>query len=333
MGRKPRDDHPGAWHHVYNRGIAQRPVFEDPKDYRAFLALLAQQVRAGRIEVHAFSLMTNHFHLLVYSPQGNLAEAMRQVQNGYVRYFNRRRGRDGSLFRGRFQSKLVDTEDYQIDLIHYIHANPVEAGLVKRPQDHEYGSAFWYAQGRGAPWLSRSWIRAYLERRHDRVVTSWADSAAVFAPLMSGDEFQRLELRLRRDPRRPDPLDELRTATTPAILEWFRANAWLADRGEVGVPLCKEPTVRSVLAKHSSANWPELGEEGPLRIEAGLLRDLCGATFRQLGRRCGITPGAAVRLYHRHRRSLAEDPTYGARFAELAKKCLTPVSATAPTSS
>ncbi len=326
MGRKPRDDHPGTWHHVYNRGIAQRPVFEDRRDYRAFRALLAQQVRAGRIEVHAFSLMTNHFHLLVYSPHGNLAEAMRQVQNGYVRYFNRRRGRDGSLFRGRFQSKLVDTEGYQIDLIRYIHANPVAAGLVKRPEDHVHSSAFWYARGQGAPWLSRSWMRAYLVRRHDRIVTSWADSAAIFAPLMSGDDYLRLELRLQRDPRAPDPLDDLRTATTPVVLEWFRENAWLADRGKVGVPLCGEAAVRAVLGQLRSMNGPQTPGETTLRLEAGLLRDLCGTPLRDLGRKFGISTSGAAKLYGRHRRSLAEDAVYGARFAELGARCLTPLS-------
>ena len=98
MARKPRLDGPDTWHHVMNRPIGRRTLFENDADFRYFLSLLAQQVRAGRLEIHAYSLMLTHFHLLVRSVKGELSEAMRQIQYRYSRRFNRTRMRDGSLF-------------------------------------------------------------------------------------------------------------------------------------------------------------------------------------------------------------------------------------------
>ena len=81
MARSPRIDYPGAWHHVVNGGIAKRSVFETVADVRHFRSRLARESRAGRIEVHAFAVLTTHFHLLVRSPRGELPEAMRRIQN------------------------------------------------------------------------------------------------------------------------------------------------------------------------------------------------------------------------------------------------------------
>src|ERR1043166_171410 len=89
MVRPPRADAPDTWHHVFNRAIARRTMFERRDDFRFFLALLACSVRRGDLELHAYSLMGTHFHLLVRSPAGRLAEAMHHVQLAYSRRFNR----------------------------------------------------------------------------------------------------------------------------------------------------------------------------------------------------------------------------------------------------
>jgi REP element-mobilizing transposase RayT len=128
LARQPRVDQPGSWHHVINRGIAKRPLFESRSDVRFFLARLVRQIRLGRIEVHAYCFMTTHFHLLVRSPLGELSEAMRRVQNEHSRRFNRRKKRDGALIRGRFFSRPVRSLQYRRALVRYIDANPSAAG-------------------------------------------------------------------------------------------------------------------------------------------------------------------------------------------------------------
>lgn len=105
MARRPRRDQPESWHHVVHRALAKRPYFETRSDKRYFLAQIAHEVRAGRLELHAFSLMTTHFHLLVRSPVGESSNSMRRIQNAYSRYFNRRRKRDDPLIRARYFSR------------------------------------------------------------------------------------------------------------------------------------------------------------------------------------------------------------------------------------
>ena len=94
MARAPRRDGPDTWHHVMNRGIARRTMFEREPDMEFFLGQLGEAVDRGEIEVHAFSLLNTHYHLLVRSPAGELHKAMQRVQTEYSRWFNRGRRRD-----------------------------------------------------------------------------------------------------------------------------------------------------------------------------------------------------------------------------------------------
>ena len=107
MARRPRQDHPDSGHHVINRGLAKRPLFEDREDIRFFLSRLAHEVRRGRIEVHAWCVLTTHFRPLVRSQIGEVSEALRRSQNVYSRFLNRGHRRNGTLVRGRFFSKPV----------------------------------------------------------------------------------------------------------------------------------------------------------------------------------------------------------------------------------
>jgi putative transposase len=107
MSRRPRQDSPNRWHHVVNRAIAKRALFESRSELRYFLSRLAYQFRQGRIEVHAYCLLTTYYHLLLRSPTGERPEVMRCMQSAYSRYLNRRHLRDGCLTRGRYFSKPV----------------------------------------------------------------------------------------------------------------------------------------------------------------------------------------------------------------------------------
>ena len=209
MARNPRHDEPGSWHHVMNRGIARRPVFENRADVRYFLSRLARAVRRAELEVHAYCVMMTHYHLLVRSPLGQMSEGMRRVQNEFVRNFNRLRRRDGPLFRGRFRSKPVTSLVYRHTLVRYIDFNPVEAGLIRVPSEFPHGSARHYATGRGAPWLERSWVEGLLRRSSGTGVVAYAASFGE-RPTPGVSEF--VERRIAGGRTGRDPLDDLLTA-------------------------------------------------------------------------------------------------------------------------
>jgi REP element-mobilizing transposase RayT len=128
--RYPRIDYPNARHHVMNRGARRETIFPDDAARRLFLDLLAPLPERFGVDVHAYALMPNHYHLLVTSRSGRLDRAMRFVGAEFTRLTNARMGWDGPLFRGRYKNRLVETDNYWRYLLLYLHANPVRAGLA-----------------------------------------------------------------------------------------------------------------------------------------------------------------------------------------------------------
>ncbi len=155
MARPLRIDAPGCWHHVYLRGARKAAIFADDEDCLAFLDLLETASERYGLEVHAYSLMPNHYHLMLRSQRGRLSRGMAFLNGMFTKRLNRRHGGwDGPVFRGRFQSKLVQTEAYLVELLVYVHLNPVAARLVKRPDDECWTSHRSYMGLDGRPeWL------------------------------------------------------------------------------------------------------------------------------------------------------------------------------------
>ena len=328
MARFARLDAPGVWHHVMNRGIAKRTLFETRRDIRRFLAGLARAVRARRLEVHAYCVLTTHFHLLVRSPGGQLSDALHDLQNGYSRWFNRSRRRDGPLFRGRFRSKPVDSADYRVELVRYIDENAVQAGLVETPAAYPYASAAHYARLDGPIWLARGWIEGLVRRRTRAPVYDPQRYAEAFgAPLAAG--LRRLiERRIELQDAGIDPLGELLGAAPARVLAWMRWKAELADGTQIGIPVCDAQEVARVVAEERArrGGWALAGAgiapDAWAVAEVGLLRELCGATLAEAGERTGCSANGAFRREARHRRALLEDELYAQRVSELAARAL-----------
>lgn len=133
---------PGGIYHVTSRGNRRQAIFHDDDDRRSFLALRHCVVRRCGWGLHAYCLMTNHFHLLVETPQPNLSFGMQRLKSGYAGYFNERHALVGHLFEQRFGSELIESEDYFAETLRYIAFNPVRAGLCDHPKDWPWSSFF-----------------------------------------------------------------------------------------------------------------------------------------------------------------------------------------------
>ena len=140
MARPLRIEFPGAIYHVTSRGNAQASIFLDDIDRNTFLSVLGLTMRRFNVICHAYCLMTNHFHLLLETPDANLSKAMRQFNSVYTQAFNRRHGRVGHVLQGRFKSIVVDRDAYLLELCRYIVLNPVRAEMVKEPGKYPWSS-------------------------------------------------------------------------------------------------------------------------------------------------------------------------------------------------
>jgi putative transposase len=152
--RPPRVDFDGAWHHVMNRGAGHQAIFLTATDYAVFFDCLDKAAAETATEIHGYCLMTNHYHLLVRSPEARLSEFLKLLSGRYTTAFNKSEKRDGPLFRGRAYSVLIRDNAQLVQTSRYIHLNPVVSKLSGIPEDWQWSSARAYLNvDPPAPWL------------------------------------------------------------------------------------------------------------------------------------------------------------------------------------
>jgi len=128
-------------HHVLQRGIEHRPVFRDAADFQRMRADLGELCRAAGLALHAYVLMPDHFHLLLTPPDPTaLSSMMQALGRRYVRAFNQRHGRAGTLWEGRFRSTVIDAQAHLLDAQRYVELNPLRAGLVSDAATYPWSS-------------------------------------------------------------------------------------------------------------------------------------------------------------------------------------------------
>lgn len=153
MARPLREDYPGATHHVFVRGVARSAIALDDEDYQHALYLLERGVSRFEFRCHAWCYLPNHTHLLVTSQLGNLSRAMHWLGTCTAQSFNRRYERSGHVYQGRFGSKLVDSDEYLLELARYIPLNPVRAAICGAPGEWPWSSYAATAGLRSRPWF------------------------------------------------------------------------------------------------------------------------------------------------------------------------------------
>jgi putative transposase len=154
MPRQKRLDAPGILHHVVTRGIEKTEIFKDSVDREEFLTRLAVGLEKTGCQCYAWSLMPNHLHLLIRTGRTSLSDLMSGLLTGYAQYFNRKRRRHGHLFQNRYKSILCQEDVYFLELVRYIHLNPLRSGLVSTL--HKLGKY---------PWTGHAVLIGKMERK------------------------------------------------------------------------------------------------------------------------------------------------------------------------
>jgi REP element-mobilizing transposase RayT len=234
MARPLRLEFPGALYHLTARGNARARIYADDQDRTEFLELLGRTCERFNWHAHGYCLMDNHYHLVIETPEANLARGMRHLNGVYTQAFNRRHRKVGHLFQGRYTAILVDKDKYLLELARYVVLNPVRAGMVKSAGQWPWSSYRATLGKTPSPdWLNTVWLLSQLSgkrrearTRYVRFIAEGRDQPRIWQRLRGqiylGDEafVKKLQRHLERD----DSLKEIPRAqrrTDPKPLDHY----------------------------------------------------------------------------------------------------------------
>ncbi|MGH8320434.1 MAG: REP-associated tyrosine transposase [Gammaproteobacteria bacterium] len=234
MARPLRIEYPGAVYHVTARGNARQRIYADATDFRVFLALLGKLAERYHWLCHGYCLMSNHYHLLLETPEGNLAAGMRQLNGIYTQAFNRRHRKVGHVLQGRYHAILVEKDRYLLELARYIVLNPVRAGMVKGASAYPWSSYRATAgTGSGPAWLHTDWLlsqfhsqRGHAQRRYREFVRAGHGVAGPWGQVtgqvfLGNSEFVRRARKRVRDTNLREIPRQQRFAGRPTLKALF----------------------------------------------------------------------------------------------------------------
>lgn len=313
MSRPLRIEYEGAWYHIYNRGASRRKIFIDQGDYDLFFDLLNEILEIWNVQTHAFSLLPNHYHLAIHTPNAQLSRAIRHLNGVYTQRFNRRHKTDGPLFKGRFKSKVIEKEAYLLELVRYIHHNPVKAGLAKRAQDHQWTSHRTYInREHNIGWLFTDEVLSYFgKRRYSAVMkfdlfvnermTKGIDFLAKRSSILGSDGFAEwIKYNFVSDGESSEDISEVRKLARKEVdfnnILSCVASFYDMKRNEI---------VNGVHGRNNEAR----------KVAVYLMKRLTGADYNDIAQQIGkVGKSAVAQLNHRFRKEICKD-------AALRSKC------------
>jgi hypothetical protein len=272
-------------------------------------------VRKGYLEVHAYSVLPTHFHLLVRSLKGELWMAMKELEEGYAQRFNVQRSRPGPLFQGRYKTVLVESAVYWETVYRYIDRNAPKAGLAQRAADYPYGSAYAYFNHKHR-WLARTVVeRAVAARAGPSDLPVGEFGVLPGGPLSSSLEAM-VEEDLMKGVTRTRLLDDLISMDVGGIRRILEERAQSADAFGVITGVLPPEAVRRAL---EAVRPPHADSQ---MILAGLLRGLCSVTDGMIAATVGVSHSTARRRIQEHEARLLSDPAYADLCAKIGKLAL-----------
>jgi REP element-mobilizing transposase RayT len=300
--RPVRVDGPGAVHHVVARGNERKEIFRDDLDREVFLTRLERAQGRFGFRMFAFCLMDNHIHLALRTGAHPLSRVLLTILSAYAGGFNRRHGRVGHLFQGRYKASLIKDDRHLLAVIRYIHRNPVEARLVTRAEHYRWSSDRAYRTGSRPVWMDTALVLGILDSDPQRAVRRYAElvdgvelSECVCAPRTpseasaiscDAEENATNSVILRRPvesfvrvvaEKTGAPLSALGSATRKRSVTRARAMAALLARELAGIPVSRTAGYfgrdESTLAKRVSLLVAEMVEDADLRKQVDEIRN------------------------------------------------------------
>ena len=293
MARPLRVEYPGAHYHVMSRSIRKEKIYRTPPDREKFLSYLGKATKLFSISIHTYCLMDTHYHLLVETPYANLGPAMQWINVSYAMFFNRRLGRHGHLFQGRYKAILIEADAYLKHLSRYIHLNPVRAKMVTRPGDYHWSSYCAYIGKKHAPeFLVTDKLLKQFGHRKKEAFQNYRN----FVENAYDTDIENHSLQ---------PVEGFLLGTGDFV-NWVKAN-FLADKeGDKEIPQLRKlkprATVDSIIqhvAKEFDCNADSITVKGRKRNKARevaiyVAKNTTGISCSRLGQHFGEISGAAI---------------------------------------
>lgn len=186
MPRPPRIHVPNAFYHVTLRGNHRNDIFFTDADRRYFIERVTRTMQQFGARLHAYCLMTNHVHMLIQIADDPLGRLILRIAAPYARYVQRNMGTTGHLFEKRYYSGFIDSDEYLLAVLRYIHLNPVEAGIVKNVSDYNWSSHRTYLGLRQEPWVTTDFVLRIFHEECERAVISYKELMEGWEPRPNG---------------------------------------------------------------------------------------------------------------------------------------------------
>ncbi len=296
MARPLRIEYPGAFYHVLHRGQRQDAIVDDDRDRERFLLCLERMVERYNVVVHTYCLMTNHYHLILETPDANVSRAVQWLSVSYATYYNRRHQVSGHMFQGRFKAIVVEADEYLNSLSRYIHLNPVRAKMAAHAWDYEWSSCRFFAGITQTPdWLDTSRVLGNFGRRKRSAQRKYLEYMSQSNPY--------------------DPSEDCIGSSllgSDSFVAWIK-NAFLSESEGVGeIPelkhLTPRPSVEQIIEQVGEyyrvpvdTILKRAAKNNQARdIAIYLCRQLSGQTCQALGDFFGKVSGAAITMRSKH---------------------------------
>ncbi len=324
MARPARILFEGAYYHVINRGQGRRKIYLDKRDYQAFLNIISETSQTYNVNIVAYCLMGNHYHLLVHTPDANLPDFMRQLNGIYTQNFNQRYKHDGPLFKGRYKAIVVQEGSYLLRLIRYMHKNPLRARIVQRLSDYKYSSHPQYLKEEESRWL----------KFKDPLKTQWRGQGSLLSKYKQFMKLEDVELEeyLKEKQQRSfnaiifgdkDYMDEIKMKYLKTPRTYGEIPQAKQIRAEVGIKEIKREVLKEFGVKEEVLYHSLRGKENiPRMMAISLARKGFGLSYKEIAQTYGgISYKSAAKYYERLMDRCKKDKDLKNVFEKLTVRC------------
>lgn len=304
MARHLRLEFEGAIYHVTSRGNERSEIFGEDKDKEQFLEKLAENVEQHHVRLYAYVIMSNHYHLLIETPRGNISKFMQQLNTSYTMYYNVRHDRVGHAFSGRYKAKVVSGDEYLLALTRYIHLNPVKIAAmrgrtlrekIERLRKFRWSSYAGYTE----LWRKESWVDyGPLEELAGKYRAEKKESYRVFVESGLAEDDEDLKEALDRSSKAVGGWKFCRWIERKykeTGKDAGRKSDVAMRRVEAGTETeVMEKLVSKVFGVDSESLKRRRSKEDARLVVAKLMKEYSGLTQREIGMRLGLADGSGL---------------------------------------